>query len=45
MGYVGAKDLAELKTKARYVRVTQAGQKESSPHDVIEVKNSDFPRS
>ena len=39
MGYVVAKDLAELKTKARYVRVTQAGQKESSPHDVIEVKN------
>ena len=45
MGYVGARDLSELKTKARYVRVTQAGQKESSPHDVIEVKNSDFPRS
>ena len=45
MGYVGAKDLAELRTKARYVRVTQAGQKESTTHDVIEIKNSDFTLS
>jgi len=37
MGYLGAKNLTELRTKARYVRVTPAGQKEASPHDVIEV--------
>jgi len=37
MGYLGAKDLGELRQKARYVRVTPAGQKEASPHDVIEV--------
>ncbi|MEI7567738.1 MAG: IMP dehydrogenase [Opitutaceae bacterium] len=36
MGYLGAKNLTELRTKARYVRVTPAGQKEASPHDVIE---------
>ncbi len=37
MGYLGAKTLPELKQKARYVRVTPAGQKEAAPHDVIEV--------
>jgi IMP dehydrogenase len=37
MGYLGAKDLPELRQKARYVRVTPAGQKEAAPHDVIEV--------
>jgi IMP dehydrogenase len=37
MGYLGAKDLPELRRKARYIRVTPAGQKEAAPHDVIEV--------
>jgi len=37
MGYLGAKNLNELRTKARYVRVSAAGQKEAAPHDVIEV--------
>ncbi|MBI2511127.1 MAG: IMP dehydrogenase [Opitutae bacterium] len=37
MGYLGAKTLPDLRTKARYVRVTPAGQKEAAPHDVIEV--------
>jgi IMP dehydrogenase len=37
MGYLGARNLAELRLKARYVRVTPAGQKEAAPHDVIEV--------
>jgi IMP dehydrogenase len=37
MGYLGAKDLPELRQKARYIRVTPAGQKEAAPHDVIEV--------
>jgi IMP dehydrogenase len=37
MGYLGARTLAELKTKARFVRVSPAGQKEAAPHDVIEV--------
>jgi IMP dehydrogenase len=41
MGYLGAADLAALRTNARYIRVSPAGQKESSPHDVITVKTSD----
>ena len=40
MGYLGAADLASLRSNARYIRVTQAGQKEASPHDVITVKTS-----
>jgi IMP dehydrogenase len=40
MGYLGAKNICELKIKARYVRVSPAGQREASPHDVVEVKTS-----
>lgn len=35
MGYVGANNLKELQEKARFVRVSQAGLKESHVHDVI----------
>jgi IMP dehydrogenase len=38
LGYLGAANIAELKTKARYVRVSPAGMKEAAPHDVVEVK-------
>ncbi len=38
MGYLGARTLAELRTNARYARVTAAGMREAAPHDVIEVK-------
>jgi IMP dehydrogenase len=38
MGYLGAGDLPALRAKARYIRVSPAGQKEAAPHDVIEVK-------
>jgi IMP dehydrogenase len=38
LGYLGARDLSELRKKARYVRVTPAGQREAAPHDIIEVK-------
>jgi IMP dehydrogenase len=37
MGYLGAANLTELRTKARYIRISPAGQKEAAPHDVIEV--------
>ncbi|MBP6506601.1 MAG: IMP dehydrogenase [Opitutaceae bacterium] len=37
MGYLGAATLPELRTKARYARVSPAGQKEAAPHDVVEV--------
>jgi IMP dehydrogenase len=38
MGYLGAANLAELRARARYIRITPAGQRESAPHDIIEVK-------
>lgn len=34
MGYVGAKNIEELKQKARFVRITPAGLRESHVHDV-----------
>ncbi len=34
MGYVGAKDLKELREKAKFVRITWAGYRESHVHDV-----------
>jgi len=38
MGYLGAANLAQLREKARYVRVSMAGQREAAPHDIVEVK-------
>ncbi|NTV12855.1 MAG: IMP dehydrogenase [Desulfobulbaceae bacterium] len=40
MGYVGAKDIAELHQKARFVQITPAGLKESHVHDVIITKEA-----
>ena len=34
MGYLGAKNLDELREHARFVRITTGGLKESHPHDV-----------
>ncbi len=39
MSYVGAQNIQELYQKARFIRITNAGLKESHPHDVIEVKS------
>ncbi len=38
MGYLGAPNLAQLREKARFIRVSPAGQREASPHDVVELK-------
>ena len=38
MGYLGAPALPALKRRARFMRVSAAGQKESNTHDVLEVK-------
>ena len=38
MGYLGAANLAQLREKARYIRVSSAGMREAAPHDVVEVK-------
>lgn len=40
MGYVGAKNLSELKEKAKFVRITNSALKESHPHDIIITKES-----
>ncbi len=40
MGYVGARNLEELRTKTRFVRITNAGLIESHPHDVIITKEA-----
>jgi IMP dehydrogenase len=37
MGYLGARNLAALREKARFARVSPAGQREAAPHDVVEV--------
>lgn len=37
MGYLGARNLSEVRSRARFVRISPAGQKEASPHDVVEV--------
>jgi IMP dehydrogenase len=40
MGYCGAKDLRELREKAVFVKITQAGVKESHPHDIFITKEA-----
>ncbi len=34
MGYCGVKNIRELQTKSRFVKMTEAGVRESHPHDV-----------
>ncbi|MCC6065609.1 MAG: IMP dehydrogenase, partial [Thermofilum sp.] len=38
MGYVGARNLEELKRKAVFVRLTHAGLRESGPRGLAEVR-------
>ncbi len=40
MGYVGAPDLDALRTKARFVRITNAGLIESHPHSITITKEA-----
>ncbi len=40
MGYCGARTLEELREKARFIQITQAGLRESHVHDVILVKEA-----
>jgi IMP dehydrogenase len=35
MGYVGAEDLAELRERVQFIRITSAGMRESHVHDVM----------
>lgn len=38
MGYIGAKTIPELQRKARFIKISGAGLKESHPHDVAITK-------
>lgn len=38
MGYTGCKDIAEMRTKTQFVRITTAGMRESHAHDVAITK-------
>jgi IMP dehydrogenase len=40
MGYVGARDIPELRRKARFIRITSSGLRESHVHDVIIVQEA-----
>jgi IMP dehydrogenase len=40
MGYCGVKNIHQLKTKTKFIKVTLAGLKENHPHDVIITKES-----
>jgi IMP dehydrogenase len=40
MGYCGCKNLVELRKKARFIRITNAGLRESHVHDVIITKEA-----
>jgi IMP dehydrogenase len=40
MGYVGANSISELQTKAKFVRISPAGLRESHVHDVIIMKEA-----
>ena len=40
MGYCGAHNIEELRTKSQFVRITGAGLKESHPHDIYITKEA-----
>jgi IMP dehydrogenase len=40
MGYCGCASIAELQKKARFIRITNAGLKESHPHDIYITKEA-----
>ena len=40
MGYTGSAHLGDLRTRARFVKVSAAGMRESHPHDVTVTKEA-----
>jgi IMP dehydrogenase len=40
MGYTGCRNIKELQTNAKFVRITSAGLRESHVHDVIITKEA-----
>ncbi len=45
MGYTGCRDVAELRTRTKFVRITGAGRRESHVHDVTITKEAPNYRS
>lgn len=48
LGYCGSKNLTELRRKAKFVKITNAGLRESHPHDITitkEAPNYELPQS
>lgn len=45
LGYLGAPNLAQHRTRARFIRVSPAGLREAAPHDIIEVKATSNPNN
>ena len=40
LGYLGCRNLDELRSKARYIRISEAGHRESHVHDVVVTKEA-----
>ncbi len=40
MGYCGVGTVDELKKKGKFIKISQAGLKESHPHDIIVTKEA-----
>lgn len=40
MGYVGCRDIGELQTRSKFIRITAAGLREGHVHDVIIIKEA-----
>ena len=40
MGYTGSADIDTLRTHSRFVRITNAGLRESHPHDIYITKEA-----
>ena len=40
MGYCGVRNIEEMKTKTKFIRITNAGLIESHPHDVTITKEA-----
>jgi len=45
LGYVGARNIKEFQEKARFIKITNAGLKESHPHNVLITKEAPNYRS
>jgi IMP dehydrogenase len=40
MGYLGCRNLDELRSNSRFIRISEAGHRESHVHDVVVTKEA-----